>query len=67
MALRTKIDGLLSHITALEQLFATLPGDVAEQRRRAELIRYDVISWFELVLSSSQQVHWHQDRAAGYV
>ena len=37
------IEGLLSRITALEALFAKRPGDVEEQRRRNDLIRYVVI------------------------
>jgi hypothetical protein len=35
-----KIEDLLSRIAALEARFATLPGNVEEQRRRYELIRY---------------------------
>lgn len=54
-ALRNKVDNLLSHITTLGQLFATFPGDVAEQRCRTELIWYAVIPSFDSVLSSSQQ------------
>ena len=38
-----KIEDLLSRITALEARFATRPGDVQEQRRRHELIRYVIL------------------------
>jgi len=37
---RNKIEDLLSRAVALEADFATLPGDVDEQRRRHQLIRY---------------------------
>ena len=39
-----KIEDLLSRIVALEARFATLPGDVEEQRRRQELIEYAVLA-----------------------
>ena len=42
MAVRDKVDGLLSHIVALEERFNSLPGDLAEQRRRSEVIQYAV-------------------------
>ena len=38
-----KVEVLLQRIASLEALFATLPGDVDEQRRRYDLIRYVVI------------------------
>ena len=38
--MRNKIEDLLSRVTALEADFATLPGDVDEQRRRYQLVRY---------------------------
>ena len=38
-----KIEGLLSRVVALEARFATPPGEVEEQRRRRELIRYAVL------------------------
>ena len=42
--MRNKIEDLLSRVAALEADFATLPGDVDEQRRRYQLIRYVVQS-----------------------
>lgn len=55
MALVTrKIRDLLSRITTLEAPFATRPGDVAEQRRRSELLRYVIVLPLGPVLSSSQ-------------
>ena len=38
-----KIENILSRIAALEALLATRPCDVAEQRRRTELIRYAIV------------------------
>ena len=38
--MRNKIEGLLLRVAALEEDFATLPGDVDEQRRRRGLIWY---------------------------
>jgi len=35
-----KIEDLISRVIELEELFATRPGDVEEQRRRRKLIRY---------------------------
>ena len=35
-----KIKILLSHVVLLEEYLDSRPGDVAEQRRRDELIRY---------------------------
>lgn len=43
VAIGNKIENLLLHVAALEALFTTRPGDVEEQRRRNELIRYVVI------------------------
>ena len=40
---RNKIEDLLSRIVTLEARFATLPGDVEEQRRRHELIWYAIL------------------------
>ena len=42
--MRNKIEDLLSRAVALEADFATLPGDVDEQRRRHQLILYVVQS-----------------------
>ena len=41
--MENKIEILLSHVVALEELFDSRPGDVAEQRRRDELIQYAVV------------------------
>ncbi|KAF9786423.1 hypothetical protein BJ322DRAFT_786856 [Thelephora terrestris] len=38
-AVEKTIEGLLSRVTSMDALFSTLPGDVAEQRRRDEVIR----------------------------
>ena len=38
VAIRNKVENLLSYTTVLEVSFATCPSDVAEQRRRTELI-----------------------------
>jgi len=37
---KNKIEDLFSQVATLEADFATLPGDVDEQRRRHQLIRY---------------------------
>ena len=47
-AVGDKIEVLLSHVVALEDFFDSRPGDVAEQRRRDELIEYVVVPPFEL-------------------
>ena len=59
-AVRNKIETLLSRIPALEALFATRPDDVAEQRRRSELIRCVVIPPLYSVLIPFQQVRGHR-------
>ena len=41
---KNKIEDLILRVATLEALFATRSGDVAEQRGRAELIPYVVIS-----------------------
>jgi len=46
VAIRNKIEILLSRMVTLEGFFTTLPGDVEEQRRRLELIRYIFIRPF---------------------
>ena len=43
-AVGNKIEDLLPRIVALEARFATRPDDVAEQRRRSDLILYVVIA-----------------------
>ncbi|KAF9642269.1 hypothetical protein BDM02DRAFT_3193578 [Thelephora ganbajun] len=43
VGVRNKIEDLLSRIEALEARFATPPGNLVEQRRRSELIRYGII------------------------
>ena len=58
-AVRNKIEILLPHVAALDELFATCPDNVAEQGRRSELIRYVVVPPLDLALNSSQ-------RAQGY-
>jgi hypothetical protein len=55
VAVRNKIEDLLSRVAALETLFATRPSDVEEQRHRIELIRYATPLTLNSVLSSSQQ------------
>ena len=55
VVVRNKIEGLLSRIVELEELFGSRPRDIAEQRRRSELRRYVVILTLDLALSSSQQ------------
>ena len=47
-----KIEILLSHVIALEECFDSRPGDVAEQRRRDELIRYVAVPPLNLDLST---------------
>ena len=58
VAIGNKIENLLSRIVALEERFDSRPGDVAEQRRRDELIRYVVVPPFilgaELLPASSK-------------
>ena len=39
-----KVEDLISRIIGLEELFGTSPADVVEQRRRGELIRYNIVS-----------------------
>ena len=50
-AVRNKIEGLLPRIVGLEARFAAPPGDVAELRRRSDLIRYVVTSTLDTMLS----------------
>ena len=59
VAVRNKIENLLSRIAALEELFATHPGDVADLKRRDELIRYAAIPFLGSVLSSFQEARGH--------
>ena len=40
VAVGNKVEVLLSHVVALEECFDSRPGDVTEQRRRDQLIRY---------------------------
>ena len=42
VTVRNKIDNLLSRIDRLEALFVTPTGDLAEKRRRNELLRYGI-------------------------
>ena len=53
--MRNKIEDLLSRVAALEADFATLPGDVEEQRCRHQLIRYAVLPLWNSTLTSFQQ------------
>lgn len=38
-----RIENLLQRIIALEEHFGTRPDDVGDQRRRRDLIEYDII------------------------
>jgi hypothetical protein len=59
------IEDLLSRITVLEATFAERPGDVEEQRRRSDLIRYAVIlPPLDWELTSLQQVRKHRGTTA---
>ena len=49
-----RIENLLSRIAALEAVFAMRPGDVEEQSRRNELIRYAFAYPLDSALSSFQ-------------
>ena len=40
VAIGNKVEVLLSHVVTLEECFDSRPGDVTEQRRRDQLIRY---------------------------
>ena len=53
--IRNKTKNILSRVVALEQLFKTTPGDMAEQRRRRELMPYVVTPPLDLMLSSFQK------------
>jgi len=53
-AIRNKVENLLSRTTALDVIFATRPSDVAEQRRRSELIWYAILPPSGSVLNSFQ-------------
>ena len=52
----SKVEVLLSHVVTLEECFDSRPGDVAEQKRRDELIRYATALPSDLALSSFQRV-----------
>ena len=64
---KNKIEDILSRVAILETLFATSPGDVAEQRRRDQLIRYVVIPPLDSILSSIQQVQGHRRTTAAFI
>jgi len=49
---KNKIEDLISRVVKLEVHFAIRPGDVAEQRRRTELIRYVIIPLWAYYCSS---------------
>ena len=57
---RNKIENLLSRMVGLEARFSTLPGNVEEQRRRHELIRYAILPLQDLMLTSFQQTQGHR-------
>jgi len=62
---RNKIEDLISRVAALEELFATLPGDVTEQRCRSEVIWYAIIPPpLDTVLSSFQQARGRRGAVA---
>jgi len=52
---RNKIEDLISRVAALEADLSTLPGDVDEQRRRRELIRYVALLLWDSTLTPFQQ------------
>ena len=56
IAVGNRIEGLLSRMVALEARFATLPGNVGEQRRRHELIRYAILLLRDSILNSSRKL-----------
>ena len=55
VAVRNKINNLLSRIAVLEALFRTPAGDVAEEECWNELLQYAIICCPNLVLISYQQ------------
>ena len=59
-----KVENLFSSVTALEEDFNSRPDDVAEQRRRDELIRYATIPPFHPVLTSFQEAQCYRGTAA---
>lgn len=60
VAVRRKVEVILSHIASLDMLFAAPPGDVDEQRRRYDLLRYAIIYPVCSALTSFQQVSGHR-------
>ena len=56
VAVKNKINNLLSRITRLDALFATPACDVVEKGRRDELLQYGIIPHLDLVLILYQQV-----------
>jgi len=67
LVVRDKIEDLLSRVAALEADFATLPGDVDEQRRRRELIRYVILSLWGSTLTSFQRAQGHRGEIAVFL
>ena len=59
-----KIEDLIIRVAALEALFTSRPGDVREQRRRSELIRYATIPLADPALSFSQGSQGHRASVA---
>ena len=56
---KNKIETLRPRVAALDKLFVTPPGDIEEQRRRSELLRYVFVHPLYPTLSFPQ-------RARGY-
>ena len=50
-----KVEDLISHIIALEELCGAPAGDLVEQGRRTELTRYVIFLPLDFVPSSSQE------------
>jgi len=64
LVVRNKIEDILSRVATLEANFATLPGDVDEQSRRSELIRYAILFLWDSTLTSFQQAQGHRGEIA---
>ena len=56
VAVRNKIQDLCARITKLEMIFRADTDDVAEKKRRDELLRYIIGPLLDSMLSSFQQV-----------
>jgi len=62
---RDTIKHLLSRMAALEMIFIVPPGDMGEERRRTELIRYAIVPLLDQVLISFQQAPEDRRTTAG--